>query len=295
MYVRYNYVVLATIFVFVGVYFCSWITNHPVCFIPNDNVREQKLMFRMTFVNVIGLCHSLGLVYFSVLNSSSPWTLSKMCRTIFFVIDLMYKLFVCWWYLKNSYCCLGPWFRGACSTQIGLSRTVIVSTIQHLLAKAHTWHLVLVNVATISLQCLFAVFQWVKPLFSIQHCETERRAVQASARPENDQMVLIYSKSPYLPITLKAVDVSVLSVLVYLPRRCILKRTDDHQGGELALCTWSNSECLIMDNDYALQFLSSECAAMEFPRRSVQETWNEAIGELVTGRPLTQLASGTVV
>ncbi len=31
------------------------------------------------------------------------------------------------------------------------------------------------------------------------------------------------------------------------------------------------------------EVLSSECAAIEFPRRSVQETWHEANGELVTG------------
>lgn len=243
-------------------------------------------MFRMTFVNVISLCHSLGLVYFGVFNSSSPWTLCKSCRTTSFVIDLMYKLFLCWWYLKNSYCCLGPWFRGTCT---GLGQTVIVHTIQHLHAKAHTSYIVLVNVAPTSLKYLFgnALLQWGKPLFGIQrhlHYEMERRAVQASAPSGNDQLVVTHSKSPYLPFTLelKAVDESVPVPSVCLPRRCRVNRTDDSQGGELALCTWSSSECLMSSVD-VLKFLSSECAAIEFPRRSVQETWHEVNGELVTG------------
>ena len=65
-------------------------------------------MFRMAFVNAVGLCHSIGLAYFGIFDGHPWWTVGKMARLASLLLDFGYRISLCFWYHRNSYCCLLP-------------------------------------------------------------------------------------------------------------------------------------------------------------------------------------------
>ena len=85
--------------------------DHPIKFLPDKQLCNRKFMFRMAFVNAVGLCHSIGLAYFGIFDGRPWWTVGKMTRLASLLLDFGYRIGLCLWYLRNSYCCLLPKIR----------------------------------------------------------------------------------------------------------------------------------------------------------------------------------------
>lgn len=241
-------------------------------------------MFRMAFVNMISLCHSSGLAYFVVLNSTNfPWTFDKTVRVSSLAIDLCYKCLLCWWYHQNSYCCI--WY----SLQQKYSEMCIVDTVRYYRAE-------IVKIIVQHLQmCIQFVGEKLIDFFIVSEQYWHRRQVlgspqQVNCVPETGPVLrddhrneaVIANCFNYCTIELGCVDATKPSV--YAMKRSVIYNRSNYlrPAGELVM---PSSQRLMMpssDDCIVKQLLSAVYEEEQFPPFSCAvEDSQEHIGHLV--------------
>ena len=201
-------------------------------------------MFRMAFVNAVGVYHTLGLTYFHICSSNSPWTFEKKIRVFFLIVDFAYRTYLCWWYCRNSYCCLFSWIH------FGILRCLSSLRAASGMASAMFWWIME------GLKELYRHFpnnRWnmeheldnrrVPLLVSQAHidpdCPQERVVAQGVTLLDYSNLVIPRTPYPYMYVfTLK----TETTLSPYLFRRV----RPLNCCGELVVCGVSNSKCLIM-------------------------------------------------
>lgn len=239
----------------IGVYFTSWIIDHPICFLPSYRILERKFMLRMVFVNVVSLFHLVGLAYFGVFNSSLPWTVGRTIRTLSLAIDVFYKCLLCWWYQQNSYCCVWRWLKEKYA-QVQMTNTVqclCVESVRNAVQCFQTtalfcFEMVVVCAVTLG-QYFQSLYSWCRGVFVNT---PQVLGVPETGIPDNQVLVVSNSASERYSVWLSDVDEKKPSV--YVERRCKIHH-DDFEGGELVFCQWNSSKRLLMYNSVHCKLL----------------------------------------